>query len=702
MRALATPLFTGDSSWICSGCRRELSRRPFGTLPAARERRERRPTRIVKSESLSKSPRAEPRRWLSTSPSLKAAPSRHAKLPDGPARTRFAPSPTGHLHIGGLRTALFSYLLAKRTEGQFILRLEDTDQKRLVKGAEAGLYEDLNWAGLRWDEGPDVDGPYGPYKQSLRNEIYRKHGSELLEKGEAYRCFCTPQTAGEAKAAYVTSGCYQNCSSLSKEQSEEKSADAATKFTVRLRQPDDAHKRVYPDLIYGKIQRLKRSPSAPLTASEDDTGVDAADTILIKSDGTPTYHFANVVDDHLMGITHVIRGSEWMASTPLHYDIYSAFNWTPPQFAHVGLLVDQNKAKLSKRNANLALDVASMRDKHGVLPAPLINFLALLGWSNPTTNDVMELDDLIKNFDLKFTKGNAMVQMEKLWFLQKSHVAQRCQAVLDTGDSAQIQPVINQVAQQVQKTFPQPHVNALLNAQNTNPDPDAALATYCTAILLTDSKSFKNAHQFVAGRNRYFFAFEPHQVPEEREFYDKKGTITPGELRRLTERFFREGWTVELDGKEIVEERLLPHKRLEAKLHDLLVAATWRAALASHRNRHSLWRSGSGEARPSPPPFSAIQSLLSRLPASNTPTDEIAVEICKLSRPDGAAYPEVVEAKFKALNGALMRFLREKLAYGLPGPGMSAVMAILGREECKRRLEIVEEGEWALCEERER
>lgn len=232
--------------------------------------------------------------------------------------------------------------------------------------------------------------------------------------------------------AYVTSGCYQNCSSLSSEVSRQRARSGVEAFTVRLLEPADAQKRVYSDLVYGKIQRLKRSPVAPQTTSEDGIGADAADTVLMKSDGTPTYHFANVVDDHLMQITHVIRGLEWMASTPLHYNIYSAFGWEPPQFAHVGLLVDQNQAKLSKRNLDLALDVASMRDEHGVLPYTLNNFLALLGWSNPTENDVMDIEALIRNFDLKFTKGNTMVRMEKLWYLQKQHVALRCQRAMST------------------------------------------------------------------------------------------------------------------------------------------------------------------------------------------------------------------------------------------------------------------------------
>ena len=263
--------------------------------------------------------------------------------------------------------------------------------------------EDLEWAGLQWDEGPQVGGPHGPYKQSERTEIYRKHANELVASGAAYRCFCTPQQAGEAQAAYVTSGCYQDCASLPADQATNRAESKAEHFTVRLKRPENARKREYRDLVYGKIVPLKKTVTA--AGSEESDAEVGADTILMKSDGTPTYHFANVVDDHLMQITHVIRGTEWMASTPLHYDLYHAFGWKPPVFAHVGLLLDKDKAKLSKRNADLALDVRGLREDHGVLSETLCNFLALQGWSNPTKNDVMNMQDLAKTFDLKFTKG---------------------------------------------------------------------------------------------------------------------------------------------------------------------------------------------------------------------------------------------------------------------------------------------------------
>ena len=700
MKASSWSALYGDSVWICAGCRSRLARpTPEGFVPKDRR---------LASSLGSHNRRAQQelsiqRRWLSQSSSLKAAPTRKSKLPDGPARTRFAPSPTGYLHIGGLRTALFSYLLAKRTGGQFILRIEDTDQKRLIGDAEARLCKDLAWAGLRWDEGPDVDGPYGPYKQSLRNEIYKKHAQDLLKVGQAYRCFCTPQTAGEAKAAYVTSGCYQNCSSLSSEQSEERAADAAQHFTIRLRQPHDAHKRSYSDLIYGNIQRLKRSPSAPLTASEDDTALDASDTILVKSDGTPTYHFANVVDDHLMGITHVIRGSEWMASTPLHYDIYTAFDWKPPSFAHVGLLVDQNKAKLSKRNADLALDVASMRDKHGVLPAPLINFLALLGWSNPTNNDVMELDDLVRNFDLKFTRGNAMVRMEKLWFLQKAHVAQLCEKASRMASVDSIRPLVDQIVPQVRKAFPE-----LLLNRNLLDEPSVsdyrALANYVALILLEDSKSFQNAAHFVE-RNQYFFAFDPAGVPMEQEYYNKAETLTPAHLHGLLERAF-----------ERADHALVDHKRKAPEMNKARTATRALAISAKfdaedrvlHQSlSHEIYLAALDfsaqptlcappEPLPTPSSMSAFSrpAALARLPLllkrseeEGTSSEQVWRQLLEPHTSDEEL--EVLVKRFKVVNGAVMKFLREKLSLGLPGPHVRAIMGILGKEECARRLGIV-------------
>ncbi|KAF2486252.1 hypothetical protein BDY17DRAFT_246325 [Neohortaea acidophila] len=595
--------------WVCLQCRTRQTQRTaisfsknafFSNAKAGR-----RPLSIcAQSRKSDITLRPKTQRRFSTTSSRETP--RKAVLPDAPARTRFAPSPTGYLHIGGLRTALFSYLLAKRTGGQFILRIEDTDQqKRLVHDAEARLYEDLRWAGTEWDEGPSTGGPYGPYRQSERNAIYQDHAARLLADGSAYRCFCTQQSSAATSGSYVTSGCHQNCSSLSIAQSQEK-AHHGQAFTVRLHPPADAHKRTYPDLVYGKIQRLKRSPAAPQVASEDGASDGASDSILMKSDGTPTYHFANVIDDHLMNITHVIRGSEWMASTPLHYDIYSAFQWEPPQFAHVGLLVDKNQAKLSKRNQDLDLDVRSMREAHGVLPYSLNNFLALLGWSNPNQSDRMSMESLIKNFDLKFTRGNAMVRTEKLWYLQKQHVAVRCELAVETKSLRPIEPVVHQVAAEVRRVFPQPHAS-----------PDA-LAAYCTEVLLADRNSYTNAPHFVE-RNKYFFHFDPSLQPA-REEYSKDSS------------------------------------RFKAITPDMLDDVL-RNALADLRTRQQ------------------------------TAGDDTAVRTMESLHATVDESEELLR-RYKTFSAALMRYLRYRLCYKLPGPKIGLVMALLGPEECARRLQL--------------
>lgn len=549
---------------------------------------------------------------------------REPKLPSTPARTRFAPSPTGYLHIGGLRTALFSYLLAKRTGGQFLLRIEDTDQKRLVPDAEAQLLADLEWAGLQWDEGPGVGGLYGPYRQSERIEIYREHAEQLLGSGSAYRCFCAPQSQG----AYVTSGCFQNCADLSRDESRRRAEGGREAFTVRLRVPADAHKRIYPDLVYGKIQRLKRSPAAP-QAEDGDASVGSADTILLKSDGTPTYHFANVVDDHLMKITHVIRGVEWAASTPLHYDIYSAFGWTPPQFAHVGLLVDQNQAKLSKRNQDMALDVASVREIHGVLPETLMNFLALLGWSNPTKNDVMDMQSLIDNFDLKFTKGNAMVRMEKLCFLQRKHIAEQISLANEQNSFKPIQPILSQIEQEARKTYPDfflwdQFAHKAFGSVN-------GFSVFCAAILSLDPSNYQNAAQWVE-RNRYFFHFDPALIPPEKDFYDSNHRVSASDLREC--------------GEALIDhcEGLINH-----------VSARWAPRLASAENIAEV-------------------------------VHEPALESDACFEKDVPNYLELAVGKREELMKPFMMFLREKIAMGMPGPNIGSVMAVLGPYECAERL----------------
>ncbi|KAI0554955.1 hypothetical protein F4679DRAFT_579299 [Xylaria curta] len=337
-------------------------------------------------------------------------------LPSTPARTRFAPSPTGYVHIGSLRTALFNYLLAKATGGQFLLRLEDTDQKRLVSDAEEKLYEDLKWAGLNWDEGPDIGGPYGPYKQSSRLQTYKKHANQLLENGQAYRCFCTPEELDTMKKLALDESrdpvYNKTCSHISAEESDQR---AANREEHCIRFKSDSKAPPVQDLVYGTY----KSP-VPLD-----------DFIIIKRDGFPTYHFANVVDDHLMKITHVIRGAEWLISTPRHVALYNAFGWEHPQFAHVGLLVDQNKQKLSKRFGSFNL--SSWKEK-GILPIALLNYVLLLGWSPSRSSgeksEIMNMNDMIEKFHLRFTKGDVTVN-SKNEFFQKAHLRK---SLSESGD----------------------------------------------------------------------------------------------------------------------------------------------------------------------------------------------------------------------------------------------------------------------------
>ncbi|KAI8942974.1 hypothetical protein NX059_001013 [Plenodomus lindquistii] len=404
-------------------------------------------------------------------------------LPTLPARTRFAPSPTGYLHLGSLRTALFNYLLAKRTGGQFLLRIEDTDQKRTVAGAEQRLLDDLRWAGLQWDEGPEVGGPYGPYKQSERSQLYREHAHTLLRAGHAYRCFCSPErlnALAEHKHKLGLATDYDRaCASIPRDQSDER-AHAGQAHTIRLKVPDQYP--TYKDLIYGTFRPLKRRVHVTEASYED--------PILLKSDGLPTYHLANVVDDHLMKITHVIRGSEWMPSTPKHIAMYSAFGWTPPAFAHVGLLVDEQGNKLSKRNFDT--DIAAFKEMQ-VFPETLTNFAALLGWSHKEKSDVMDLDTLVRNFSLKFTKGNTTVTFGKLQFLQRKHAVARA---AQGGDK--LQEMVRDAARLL--TAPDsPYHEWTKVVQSPSPE------RYIADIVRVDAENYTNANEFLY-RNSFFFS----------------------------------------------------------------------------------------------------------------------------------------------------------------------------------------------------
>ncbi|NWF50770.1 MAG: glutamate--tRNA ligase [Ignavibacteriaceae bacterium] len=331
-------------------------------------------------------------------------------------RVRFAPSPTGYLHVGGLRTALFNYLFAKKNSGKFILRIEDTDRSRYVEGAVENLINALKWAELQFDEGPDIGGSFGPYFQSQRLDIYRKHADELLQKGKAYYCFCSPERLKALKEEQEKQKLPQakydkHCLSISPEEIENK-IKTGQPFVIRLNvEPDQIIQ--FDDIVRGHVEF-------------ESNNVD--DQVLIKSDGYPTYHLANVVDDHLMKITHVIRGEEWLSSTPKHVLLYDVFGWERPLFAHLPLLLNPDRSKLSKRQGDVAVE--DYRDK-GFLKEALLNFVALLGWNAGDDQEFYYLDELIEKFSLdRVNKSGAVFDLQKLNWLNAEHLRKKSNSEL--------------------------------------------------------------------------------------------------------------------------------------------------------------------------------------------------------------------------------------------------------------------------------
>ena len=326
----------------------------------------------------------------------------------GKVRTRFAPSPTGRMHVGNLRTALYTYLIAKHEGGDFILRIEDTDQERYVEGAVDIIYRTMEKTGLIHDEGPDKDGGYGPYVQSERQKsgIYMEYAKKLVEKGEAYYCFCTQERLdslkknvnGEEIMAYD-----KHCLGLSKEEVEA-NLKAGMPFVIRQNNPKEGTTTFHDD-IYGDI-------------SVDNSELD--DMVLIKFDGYPTYNFANVVDDHLMGITHVVRGNEYLSSSPKYNRLYEAFGWEVPVYVHCPTITNEEHKKLSKRSGH-----SSFEDllEQGFLTEAIVNFVALLGWSPAGNQEFFTLEDLVKEFDYhNMSKSPAVFDMTKLRWMNGEYL----------------------------------------------------------------------------------------------------------------------------------------------------------------------------------------------------------------------------------------------------------------------------------------
>ncbi len=322
-------------------------------------------------------------------------------------RTRFAPSPTGYMHVGNLRTALYAYLIAKHEDGDFILRIEDTDQERLVEGAVDIIYDTLKVTGLQHDEGPDIGGPVGPYIQSERKDIYLEYAKKLVEKGEAYYCFCSKDRLDmlkeNAEALKRPFKYDKHCAHLSKEEIEENLAKGIP-YVIRQNNPTTGT-TTFVDVIYGKI-------------SVDNSELE--DMILIKSDGLPTYNFANVVDDHLMGITHVVRGNEYLSSSPKYNRLYEAFGWDVPVYVHCPPIMKDQHNKLSKRNGD-----ASFGDliEKGYLKEAVLNYIALLGWNDGSNEEIFTLDELIKKFDYRdISKSPAIFDNAKLKWMNGEYI----------------------------------------------------------------------------------------------------------------------------------------------------------------------------------------------------------------------------------------------------------------------------------------
>ena len=322
-------------------------------------------------------------------------------------RTRFAPSPTGYMHIGNLRTALFTYLLAKKNNGKFILRIEDTDQERYVEGAVDIIYNTLRRTGLQWDEGPDIGGPVGPYVQSERMGMFKDYALKLVESGHAYYCFCDKDRLEEVRKIQQASGIAPkydgHCKNLSKEEVQAK-LDAGVPYVIRQKCPTEGT-TTFHDEVFGDI-------------TVDNSVLD--DQILIKADGMPTYNFANVVDDHTMGITHVVRGNEYLSSTPKYNLLYEAFGWDVPVYIHVPPVMKNATEKLSKRNGDASFEDLAAK---GYLDEAIVNYIALLGWAPKGENEMFTMEELIQEFDVSgISKSPAIFDTQKLKALNGEYI----------------------------------------------------------------------------------------------------------------------------------------------------------------------------------------------------------------------------------------------------------------------------------------
>ncbi|KAF4551127.1 Glutamate--tRNA ligase-like protein [Elsinoe fawcettii] len=580
-----------------------------------------------------------------------------------PARTRFAPSPTGFLHLGSLRTAVFNYLWAKRTGGQFILRVEDTDRKRTVSGAEKRLCEDLKWAGLEWDEGPGVGGRYRPYNQSARNELYQYHANELIDTGHAYRCFCpasmpTADNTEPTEVGAKLGGCSGDCKGYSQSDITERIERKDT-FVVRFNSQQD--RIIWSDVVYGEIMNKADSGSKMFNS--------IADTVLVKSDGTPTYHLANVVDDHDMKITHVIRGTEWMPSTPLHVALYEAFRWQPPLFAHVSLLTDEGHNKLSKRNFDV--DVGSLVQKYGLMPESLVNYLVLLGWSNPDKKDVKSMQELIDVFDLKFTKGDTVVSFEKLFFLQRQHAMRRVKEAISSPEASnKLDLLVGYLRDHAKVKDWHPQMRKQILGNRT-------VDMYLQSILVIDPGNYETPRRYLH-ENNYFFRRAAYR--EAVEDANQEPPL-PDNRAESTSPFDRPD-----SGRPVSREiELTFGKEVKQLVDEIIDHQVIRDSLA-------LWN------RPQEDVPRNVKELHDQLAQAAQPCQDIlnALLIGKVSHVLRAKGAEIGDesiatlkktAEWKQMTVDFHKYLRSRLSGRIDGgPSTFRVMAVLGYEESRLRI----------------
>jgi len=411
-------------------------------------------------------------------------------------QARYAPSPTGNQHIGGVRTALFNYLFARSMGGKFILRLEDTDRTRCDTQYVRNLYDTFDWLGFHWDEGPDIGGPSAPYIQSQRNELYRKYADELVEKDRAYYCFCTTERLDEVRkereASHSPESGYDRfCRTIARDEATRRAA-AGEAHTIRLKIPlgEDGNGEpavtAFFDHVLGNIE-WKNEAVNP-------------DPVLLKSDGFPTYHLANVVDDHLMGITHVLRAQEWMPSTPLHVIMYRAFGWDAPQFCHLPMVMGTDGKKLSKRHGATGIDEFR---RQGCLPEALINYIALLGCSYEEGKDFFTLEELAGRFSLeKLSRAPAVFDYKKLEWYNASYIRGK-----SDGELAAL-------------TLPLAVEQGLFGAPGREPD-SAQMALYALAMPLVKERAVF-LPELPAKLNYLFTEIE---LPPKEEFFPKKANL---------------------------------------------------------------------------------------------------------------------------------------------------------------------------------